>query len=159
MPDDETPETNKSIREAHDYGQITLDVRDHGQTMVSDEVIQRVLEFARKRIQEEVVPAVEEIVANQGGQTGQDQSHTGRQLLLQLPQGELTAFVGCEITPGVSEDTKNQVRKVLKDELAKPLEDFFQSKPLSLVQDEDDTRKSFLKAVRSVLTDFSGRGG
>jgi hypothetical protein len=151
----------ESIQHALTYGQITFDISHLGLVPPSEEVLQQMIAFARTKIQNEVVPAVEHIVEEDEVHVGRAR-HPERERELHLLRTTLSAHADCELAVDVSDSALDRVEQVVEEKLLVPLQNKFELQSEELDRqtrrNKDAARRRFVQAVRSVFGDFDGRG-
>jgi hypothetical protein len=121
---DEAPEPSRSITATHDYGQITLTVDGPLPVGVSEEQVQEVLGSMRRRAQNQVVPAVEQIMEDEGVHISGETTHAEIDFPLHLPSSGPTAHIDCEMVAEVSSFSGDSVgRDLQKLQAARPRPD------------------------------------
>jgi hypothetical protein len=145
------PEPIEVIRAAHIYGQVKVDLP--GPVLASDEVLQSVIDFMHRRIQDRVVPAVEHIVEGERAKVADKPAHAESDLPLNLPSGDRSAHVDCEIVVNISKAAKAEVDQVIEEELVKPVKGFLlRRRSLASARrrhSEEAAKAQFIRAVRS----------
>jgi hypothetical protein len=144
----------------HNYGRITVGFTGQLPVGVSPEQIDHVADLIAKRLRDDVVPAVEQIVEEDGVRIVGDSVHTRSELSL-LDGGGFSAQVDCELVSDVSESAMVEVDHIIQDEL-KPIRGYFSRMRRSSwaqdSRDEEADRRNFIRAVRSVMGGMRGRG-
>jgi hypothetical protein len=152
-------QTSLSTKTAHNYGQITVEFEGPRPVNVSEEVLHELLKSIISRVQDRVVPAVEQVVENEGVRIGSKPAHSEANLPLYISEEDLTARIDCEVVPEISEAAMAEVDQILEDEIAQPFKNFLFRRPeRSRFRDVSHRKtgsgKRVIKAVRSAFRAF-----